>query len=77
MTLAPQDYFELRHRATAFQLAQARLRIRVLEAEHAQRDYTAVAQRLGLNPTRAYAFEDQTFTLTEILDGDTTSGSNG
>jgi len=75
ITLSPQDYFELRHRASSFQLSQARLRISTLEADLAQREYATVAQRLGLNPARAYAFEDHTFTLTEILDGD--SDRNG
>jgi hypothetical protein len=75
ITLSPQDYFELRHRATAYQLSQARLRICALEAEQSQREYEAVAVRVGLNPAQAYRFDDRSLTLMEILDGD--SDSNG
>lgn len=74
---ATGDYYQLRYYARTMELAAAQVEIAKLESEGAARAYRIFAERLGLNPSKAYRFDDQHCTLTEIEDGDTDRGSNG
>lgn len=67
MILERADYFELTRAADRVRLAE-------LALGEAHRRYQAVAQRVGLEPTKAYCYDDDTLTV-EKIDGD--SDRNG
>lgn len=66
MTLTTDVYFELRFRATARHLAEAKLRLAEAELDVRTREYIDCARRAGLDPDKGYRFDDATLTLTEM-----------
>ena len=71
------DYYQLRYYAQTMRLARSEAQIAQMEADSAAQAYMRFAERLGLDPTKAYRFDDQHCTLTEIEDGESNRGSNG
>lgn len=71
------DYYQLRYYARTMELANAQVELSQIEADSAARAYRAFAERLGLDPSKPYRFDDQHYTLTEIEDGASNRGGNG
>lgn len=71
------DYYQLRYYARTMELTKAQVEIAEMEAVNAARAYRAFAERLGLDPSKPYRFDDQHCTLTEIEDGASNRDSNG
>lgn len=61
MILERGDYFELTRAADRIRLAE-------LALAETQRRYRIIAERLGLEPTSPYRYDDETLSV-EILDG--------